>query len=76
MTSDEICLELFKLRKNGGNMSYIARNMKPSCTRQAVSAVVHRTIAARRIAMAVSKAIGIEPRVVFPEYFMKKKKRK
>ncbi len=73
MTSDEIRLELFKKRKNGGNMAHIARNLEPPCSRQAVSAVVDRAIASRRIAAAVAVAIGYNPRIVFPEYFRKKK---
>ncbi len=69
MTSDEIRLELFKIRKNGGNMSQIARDLEPPCSRQAISAVVDRAIASRRIAYAVSEVIGLDPRLVFPEYF-------
>ncbi len=74
MTSDEIRLELFKRRKNVGNMAHIARELNPPCRRQAIDGVVARTIVSRRIAMAVSDAIGLNPRVVFPEYFRKKKK--
>ncbi|MCP4579429.1 MAG: transcriptional regulator [Deltaproteobacteria bacterium] len=74
MTSNEILLELYKKRKNGGNMAYIARNMDPSCSRQAVSGVVARSTASKRVAIAVSEAIGLPPRLVFPEYFRKKKK--
>ncbi len=73
MTSEEIRLELFKLRKSGVNMAQIARDLTPPCTRQAVSAVVDRQIASMRIAVAVSEAIGMEPRLVFPEYFRNKK---
>ncbi len=76
MTSDEIRLELFKIRKSGGNMSHIARNMKPPCTRQAISAVIDRAIASRRIALAVSATLGLDMRIVFPEYFSKKEKLK
>ncbi len=72
MTTEEIRIALFKLRKTGVNMARIARSLDPPCTRQAVSAVIDRQIASRRIAIAVSEAIGMEPRLVFPEYFKKK----
>ncbi len=75
MTSDEIRLELFKRRKDGGNMAQIGRSLDPPCSRQAVAGVVFRSIASRRIAVAVSAAIKRPTRVVFPEYFRKKKKR-
>ncbi len=74
MTSDEIRLELFKIRKTGVNMSQIARELEPPCTRQAVSAVVDRTLTSRRIMLAVSKAIGRDARLVFPDYYRKKRK--
>ncbi len=69
MTSDEIRLELFKIRKSGVNMSRIGRELEPPCSRQAVSAVVDRTLTSRRIMLAVSKAIGLDARIVFPDYY-------
>ncbi|MCP4695023.1 MAG: hypothetical protein GY859_43755 [Desulfobacterales bacterium] len=74
MTSEEIRIALFKLRGSGVNMAQIARSLDPPCTRQAISSVIERAIASRRIMLAVSDAINIDPRVVFPEYFKRKKK--
>ncbi|MCP4695022.1 MAG: hypothetical protein GY859_43750 [Desulfobacterales bacterium] len=76
MTSDEIRLELFKIRKTGVNMAQIGRKMKPSCSRQAVSAVVDRTLISRRIMLAVSAALGCDARIVFPDYYTKKKRKR
>ncbi len=73
MTSEEIRIELFRLRLSGVNMAQIARSLDPPCTRQAVSSVIDRAIASKRIMLAVSEAIGFDPRIVFPEYFKKKK---
>ncbi len=73
MTSEEIRIKLFKLRKTGVNMARIARELDPPCSRQAISAVIDRQIASRRIVLAISDAMGIEPKLVFPEYFRKKK---
>ncbi len=72
MTSEEIRVELFKRRRGGVNMAAIARGLDPSCSRQAVSAVIDRQIASRRIALAVADAIDQDSRLVFPEYFRKK----
>lgn len=72
MTSEEIRIELFKMRGAGINMAQIARSLKPPCTRQAVSSVIDRAIASKRIMLAVSEAIGHDPRIVFPEYYRKK----
>ncbi len=69
MTSDEIRLELFKIRKTGVNMSQIGRDLDPPCSRQAVSAVVDRTLKSKRIMLAVSKAIGLDATVAFPDYY-------
>ncbi len=69
MTSEEIRIELFKLRRTGVSMTRIGRELDPPCTRQAVAAVIDRQFASKRIALAVSEAIKMEPRVVFPEYF-------
>ncbi len=74
MTSEEIRIALFKLRGSGVNMAQIARSLDPPCTRQAVSSVIDRAIASRRIMNAVSEAISLDSRIVFPEYFRKKKK--
>ncbi len=74
MTAEEIRIALFKIRGTGVNMAQIGRSLDPPCTRQAVSAVVDRAIASRRIMKAVSAAIGFEPRLAFPEYFRKKRK--
>lgn len=71
MTSDEIRLALYKIRKHGGSMAEIAQNVDPPCTRQAVSAVINRTATSRRIAGAVSEVLGFDMRIVFPEYFKK-----
>ncbi len=73
MTSEEIRIEIFKRRKSGVNMAQIARNLDPPCTRQAVAYVVDRQIASARIAQAISEAIEMDPRLVYPEYFRKKK---
>ncbi len=74
MTSEEIRIALFKLRGAGVNMAQIARSLDPPCTRQAIASVIKREIASRRIAVAISESIGMDPRLVFPEYFKKKKK--
>ncbi len=76
MTSEEIRLELFKIRKSGVNMAQIGRDLEPPCTRQAVSAVVDRTLISKRIMLAVSEAIGLDARIVFPDYYTKKKRKK
>ncbi len=75
MTTDEIRLALFKIRKEGGAMAHIGRDMDPPVSRQAVSAVIHRAIVSRRIAMEVARVLGMEARFVFPEYFSKKLKK-
>ncbi len=74
MTSEEIRIALFKLRGKGINMAVIARGLDPPCTRQAVSSTIDRQIASRRIAMAISDTIELDPMLVFPEYFKKEKK--
>lgn len=76
MTSEEIRIELFKLRRSGTTMAWIGRSLDPPCTRQAVSATIDRSIASRRIAYAVSEAIGLDPEIVFPEYFWRKKRKR
>ncbi len=74
MTSEEIRIALFKLKSTGVSMAQIARSLDPPCTRQAVASVIDRQIASRRIILAISEVIGLDPRLVFPEYFRKKKK--
>ncbi len=74
MTSEEIRIALFKLRGAGVNMAQIGRSLDPPCTRQAVASVIGRQIASRRIILAVSETIGMDPQLVFPEYFRKKKR--
>ncbi len=73
MTSEEIRIELFKLRGSGINMVQIARSLNPPCSRQAVYQIIERTFISRRIMLAVSEALDLDPRVVFPEYYEKKK---
>ena len=71
MHSEEIRTELFFRRKQT-NMSKIARELDPPCTRQAVYAVIDRKIVSNRIMEAVAKAIEKDKKYVFPEYFLKK----
>ncbi len=72
MTTDEIRLALFKIRKQGGAMAHIGQNMDPPVCKQSVRAVIHRVLVSRRIAMEIARVLGMELRVVFPEYFSKK----
>lgn len=71
MESDEIRLELFKIKKKL-NMSQIARSLNPPVTTTAVIRVVNREFVSIRIMEAVAAAIGQDKKYVFPEYFIKK----
>ena len=70
MKSDEIRLELFKVKKKI-NMSQIARSLDPPVTTTAVMRVVNREFVSIRIMEAISSAIGHDKKYVFPEYFLK-----
>ena len=71
MEPDKIRLKLYLKRKET-NMSKIARELDPPCSRQAIYAVIDRKIVSNRIMEAVAKAINKDKKYVFPEYFLKK----
>ncbi|MGD9161345.1 MAG: helix-turn-helix domain-containing protein [Desulfobacteraceae bacterium] len=64
MNSEEIRIELFKVRKTK-SMSDIAKDLGVS--RSHVTQVVKRKFPSRRVKLAVAKAIGRDPREVWPE---------
>lgn len=72
MESDEIRLELFKIKKKL-NMSQIARSLDPPVTTTAVIRVVNREFVSIRIMEAIAAAINHDKKYVFPEYFLKNK---
>ncbi len=71
MQPEEIRIDLFFRRKKT-NMSKIARELDPPCSRQAIYAVIDRKIVSNRIMEAVATAINKDKKYVFPEYFLKK----
>lgn len=75
MESNEIRLELFRIKKTL-NMSQIARSLDPPVTTTAVIRVVNREFVSIRIMEAISVAIGMDKKYVFPEYFLERKKNK
>jgi hypothetical protein len=68
MTSEEIKLELFKLRKQV-NLSKIAKSLDPPVSPQAVHLVVEKKTISARIMKAVAAAIEKDVKYVFPNIF-------
>lgn len=65
MTPHEIKVEIYRRRPEGLTISSIAKDL--GVTKQAVGLAIERRMTSRRIAQAVSDAIGLPLAEVFPE---------
>lgn len=62
-----------RLKKRGITQKKIALDLGVS--EMAVSKIINKTTVSKRIMIAVAKAINKDPREVFPEYYLNRRKK-
>jgi len=63
-----------ELKRRGVTQREIAKKLE--VTEPAISFVIHRKSVSNRIMKEISKAVGEDPRLVFPEYYLRSKRRR